>query len=259
MENQVHMKIVVGTNTLSEIQQPAYVNHCQFWFRLGRSYPHIDFVFSAPPRMSIDRMRNMTAKVALQVNADYILFLDDDVITPPNLGLQHLLDCEADIAAGRVCVRGWPFDYMTFNATEEDPDGMYIAHELPKNGIVDCNAVGFSFALIKVDLIRRMEEPWFVTGTNNTEDIYFCKRARTLDPNIKIKTNCDCQCGHILWPEVLSEHNRDAFKKYMVEMNPYLATPSDPKKAIDACHRGNNYLKMVVSKVDKQLAQEAEA
>jgi hypothetical protein len=241
------MKIVVGTNTLTEIQQPAYVNHCQLWFRLGRSYPQIDFILSAPPRMSIDRMRNMTAKVAIQCNADYVLFIDDDVIVPPNYGLQQLLDCDADVAAGRVCVRGWPFDYMVFNKSEEDQSGLYIQKTLPDHGIVECDAVGFSFVLIRVSLLKRMTEPWFVTGTNNTEDIYFCKRARSLDEKISIKVNCDCACGHILWPEVIFESNREAYKDYMARVNPSLLEQLDPTK--QGQDRGEEYLKMVVKTV----------
>jgi len=143
--------IVVGTNALTEVQWPAYTNHCQFWFRLGRSYPDYRFIFSCPPRMSIDRMRNMTAKVAIECNAEYVLFLDDDVLVNPNYGLKQLLDCKADIAAGRVCVRGYPFDYMVFKNVKKDPDHMIICNKLPKKGIYQCDAVGFSFALIKVD------------------------------------------------------------------------------------------------------------
>src|ERR1041385_1165531 len=92
------MKIVVGINTLTSIDQPVYSNHCQFWFRLGRSSSH-DFILSHPRRMSIDNMRNMTAKIALEHNADYILFIDDDVLIPLNT-VDMLLASDADIAAG---------------------------------------------------------------------------------------------------------------------------------------------------------------
>lgn len=46
-------------------------------------------------------MRNMAAKVALECEADYLLFLDDDVLVPPNNALKLLLECEADVAAGK--------------------------------------------------------------------------------------------------------------------------------------------------------------
>lgn len=239
------MRIVVCTNTLTEIQQPAYANHCQFWFRLGRSYPHIDFTFFAPPRMTIDRCRNAAAKMAIERNADYLLFLDDDVLVPPNHGLQQLLDCDADIAAGKVCVRGYPFNYMVFDKKPGALDGLFIAAELPNEGIRDTDAVGFSFCLIRVSLLRELHEPWFVTGTNNTEDIYFCKRAREVFPSLSIKVNCACTCGHILWPEILTENNRDAYKTYMESLNPSLRdTPAaNPKD------RGDDYYKMVVATV----------
>lgn len=210
------LKIVVGTNSLTEIQYPAYTNHCQFWFRLGRSYPDIDFIFSNPARMGIDRMRNMTAKVAVDTKADYVLFLDDDVIINPNYGLKQLLDCKADIAAGKVCVRGYPFNYMAFKKTKS---GLEMMSELPKKGIVNCDAIGFSFALIKVSLLKKVELPWFITTLNSTEDVFFCHKARQIAPKCTIRVNCDCACGHILWPEIMIEENREAYINYFKTVN----------------------------------------
>jgi hypothetical protein len=211
------LKIVVGTNSLTEIQYPAYTNHCQFWFRLGRSYPDIDFIISNPSRMSIDRMRNMSAKVAVDINADYVLFLDDDVIVNPNYGLKQLLECKADIAAGRVCIRGYPFNYMSF--TYDNDKNLIVDSELPEHGIISKDAVGFSFALLKVKLLKKMEPPYFITGLQHTEDVYYCVKARQVDPKCTIKVNCDCFCGHILWPEILIEQNRDMYKSYIEEVN----------------------------------------
>lgn len=239
MKKKERLKIIVGTNSLTEIQYPAYTNHCQFWFRLGRSYPHIDFIISNPSRMSIDRMRNMTAKVALEANADYILFLDDDVIVNPNYGLKQLLDCKADIAAGKVCVRGYPFEYMSFKHGKE---GLVIDKELPKHGIVDRDAIGFSFALIKVSLLKRLQEPYFITGIHHTEDIYFCIKARQVAPKCTIKVNCECECGHILWPEVLFEGNRSAYNEYFEKTNKIDKTLKNGAGQKD---RGLEYLNMV--------------
>jgi hypothetical protein len=245
------MKIVVGTNALSEVQYPAYTNHCQFWFRLGRSYPHIDFVFSNPARMSIDRMRNMTAKAAIELNADYALFLDDDVIVPPNHGLEQLLACDAEVAAGRVCVRGFPFNYMAFERRGSDPDGLYIMNDLPKDGILEVGAVGFSFALLKVEPLRRMTEPYFITGVNCTEDIYYCDKLHKLDSSYKVKINCECECGHILWPEVIFESNRDAYIEYFKTINPSAVAQLTPKEPPKSGDRGNEYYLQMKAMVAK--------
>lgn len=166
-------------------------------------------------------MRNMTAKVAVDTKADYVLFLDDDVIVNPNYGLKQLLDCKADIAAGKVCVRGYPFNYMAFKKTKV---GLEMLSELPKHGIVDCDAIGFSFALLKVSLLKKVELPWFITTLNSTEDVFFCHKARQAFPKCTIRINCDCTCGHILWPEIMVEENRDAYINYFKAVNKTPAT-----------------------------------
>lgn len=235
------LKIVVGTNSLTETQYPAYTNHCQFWFRLGRSFPHIDFIISNPSRMSIDRMRNMTAKVAIETKSDYILFLDDDVVVNPNYGLKQLLDCEADVAAGKVCVRGYPFNYMSFYLDKNKE--LKMDSKLPKKGVVDREAVGFSFALLKVNTLKRLPEPYFITGINHTEDIYYCMKLKQMDRNTTIRVACECECGHILWPEIICEENREAYTEYFERINKI-------KKAVNGGapkggDRGAEYLKKV--------------
>jgi hypothetical protein len=159
----------------------------------------------------------MTAKVALEVDADYILFLDDDVLVDPNYGLKQLLECNADVAAGKICVRGYPFDYMSFQFNKKKQ--LKIDKELPRSGIVDRDAVGFSFALLKVGLLKKVQEPYFITSAHSTEDVYYCVKARMADPKCTIRVNCGCECGHILWPEVMQEINRDAYKAYFEGIN----------------------------------------
>lgn len=234
------LKIVVGTNSLTESQYPAYSNHIQLWYRFGRSYPHIDFILVNPARMAIDRMRNMAAKVALEYQADYLLFLDDDVLAPVD-GLHKLIQCEADIAAGKVCIRGYPFDYMIFrNKPGLDERGLYPLSDLPNDGIEDCGAVGFSFCLIKTEVFKTMPAPYFVTGMNNTEDIYFCVKAKMANPDVKIKVHCGIDCAHILWPETISATNKKTFKEYFETMNPGCGEPE-----VKGGDRGNSYLEMV--------------
>jgi hypothetical protein len=222
-------KIVVGTNSLTEAQFPAYSNHCQLWFRLGRYYSEYDFYFVNPSRMSIDRMRNMAVKVALEQEADYLLFLDDDVLVPFD-GLQKLISaCESEkagAAGGKAVIRGYPFDWMVFSQIlpkdngDLDPSSLKTFKELPTEGILEVGALGFCFTLIRVDVFRNMRPPYFVTGPNHTEDIWFFVKAR--EANLDFKAVCDCSvdCGHILWPEVMNSKNRDYYKEYYEKLFP---------------------------------------
>lgn len=205
--------------------------------------------------MSIDRMRNATAKAAIECRADYVLFLDDDVIINPNHGLKHLIDCDADCAAGKVVIRGYPFDYMVFKwQGKKNNRGLVARKTLPKSGIHDFDAVGFSFCLLKTAIFKRLPSPWFVTGLNNTEDIYFCMKARELDPDYSIRVNCDCDCGHILWPEVMDTSNRKQYARYYRSINPQ---PKKDKKAdLESCWHGEKYL-MRIKEITRNASQQA--
>lgn len=215
------LRIVVGVNSLVSTTQPAYSNHCQFWFRLGRSHPDIDFTFVNPCRMGIDRMRNMCATVAIDMCADYILFLDDDVIVPID-GLARLLECNADVAAGDVMIRGYPFNHMAFRENLIS-DNVWDVRNLKAvtkwrdddPEIVPVDAVGFSFCLLKVSSLLKVPSPWFVTGTRNTEDVYYCVKLRWSFKEAHIVIDRRIKCAHILWAEYISIDNKANYIKYM--------------------------------------------
>jgi len=164
----------------------------------------------------------MAAQQAIESESQYLLFLDDDVLVQPD-GLHRLIQSNADIASGKVVIRGYPFDWMVFKYEKRagtPRKGLYSQAELPEFGDVPVDAVGFSFTLIRVDLLKAITPPYFVTGMNNTEDIYFCVKARQVNKKTKIVVNCDVPCGHILWPEVMAPHNRTAYKEYYEKINP---------------------------------------
>lgn len=214
-------KIVVGINSLVSTTQLAYSNHIQFFFRLGRNYPEIDFILVNPARMSIDRMRNLCANTALEYNADYILFLDDDVLVPVD-GLSPLLSADVDVVAGDVLIRGYPFNHMAFRfpliSDRFDLEGKNLKPITSFEGdgdVVEVDAVGFSFCLLKVSTLKRVEPPWFLTGPRNTEDIYYCVKMKRDVPDATIKVCTQVECAHILWAETIAASNRTNYRQYM--------------------------------------------
>ena len=235
-------KIVIGINSLIATRHQAYSNHIQYFFRLGRNYPNIDFILFNPDRMSIDRMRNTAADLALESEADYLLFIDDDVLVPFD-SLKRLIAVDADICAADVCIRGYPFDHMLFQYNEDR--GLVSMPELPEGkGVINCGAVGFSYCLIKVSLLRKMHKPYFITGATNTEDIYFCLKAVKEYPNTTIKADCNIECHHLLWDECISSYNKKEYKKYYEAMNPSLLKQKESKS-----DRGDSYMEMVKNAV----------
>lgn len=239
------IKIVVGINTLTHVEQTCYANHSQWWYHQGKVNTNYQFIFNTPRRMSIDRMRNMTGKIAVENNADYLLFIDDDVVVPIDC-LEKLIACDAEIAAGWTLVRGYPFKNMFFKFQ----DGINIRNGNPEkkldnwqdpitgeDGFFHVDAIGFSCCLIKVELLKKMGTPYFVTGPFNTEDIYFCMQAKEMFPETKIVVHPDVVTPHAVGVEFVDIYNRDAYRRYFEEMNPDMAEqmkePPKPEPALE--------------------------
>lgn len=250
------MKITVGINSLVSTMHSAYGNHINLFYRLGRSYQDIDFILVNPPRMSIDRFRNLAASVALESESDYLLFLDDDVLVPqPFDFLRKMIPTDADIIAGDVIIRGWPFDHMIFQ-NKLDENGKSIGLEAlkdideSKRGLIDCVAVGFSLCLIKTSLLKKIQRPYFVTGINNTEDIYFCVKAKDYFPDVRIMADTTIKCAHVLWEEVISADNKFNYKEYYEKQNKI--EPDDESRR----DRGQKYLDAVEKIVETEYRRE---
>ena len=220
-------KILVGVNSLTEIQWQAYNTHIQFFYRLGKDFPDMQVAFVNPSRYSIDKMRNMCCTIAVNQDFDYVLFLDDDVL-PPSDALQRLLACNSDIAAGDVIIRGYPFNHMCFQYTNAEKNDLAQVTEYPEGQHLSVDAVGCSLTLIKVSFLKKMTAPYFITGLNCTEDIYFCLKARDLDPDCTITVDTKLTCGHILWPEVMSSLNKKDYKGYFEKQNPSVLKIAPP-------------------------------
>jgi hypothetical protein len=246
----MNMKITIGINSLVSTMHSAYGNHLQTFYNLGRKYSDIDFILNNPARMSIDRMRNMTAEVALQSESDYILFIDDDVLIPISDGhqwLRKLIDCHADIVAGDVLIRSYPFDHMIFKYVEVESAiaqddmgrGRSARSQLQPLSKLEAkpfevDAVGFSCCLIDAEILKQIPKPYFVTTPNHsTEDIYFCLKAKEAIKDLRIMCDPTIICGHILWEEVITTGNREAYNTYLESMY-----PMDGKINID---RGKEY------------------
>lgn len=210
------MKVLICTNILTVIDAAAYISHCNFWYRIGKTYPKDTFISMTPPRMSIDQARNWSARMALEMECDYLLFLDDDMIIHPDT-LASLIDADQDIVMAHTYIRGVPFNVMSFIKKEDG--GLHYFNDykehINKKGIVPCDAVGFAVCLIKMDLIRKMEAPYFVTGTHHTEDIYFCCKARReISEDVSIAVDTRVPTGHLLHKEFVHEGNVDKLKVF---------------------------------------------
>jgi hypothetical protein len=230
------MKILIGTNVLTSVHHLAYSSHCQFWYRLGKKHPDIQFYFMPPSRMSIDNMRNAAAKVALELECDYLMFIDDDMLLHPDT-FESLLKADKDIVMALTFIRGGGFPPMFFKKLPKSGgyDLTYYTdweEHVDENGLVEAQAIGFATVLLKTSILKQLEPPYFLTVSGSTEDVYFCCKAKAeIGEHVSIFVDTKVPTGHILDPEVAHVSTVKKLREYHKKDKP--ATEID---------RGKEYL-----------------
>lgn len=131
--------------------------------------------------------RNEIVEFALEQDANYIYWLDDDVIAPPDSFLK-LFRHQKDIVNGVYWSKSNPPMPLLFRG---HLDGPYYNWHV--GDLVEIDAAGSGLTLVKTDVYRKISKdiggPWYsvdygsfpgVPGAaaNNTEDLYFYWKAK---------------------------------------------------------------------------------
>lgn len=213
------MKILIAVPTFESIYPDTFQsiyeldpNGHELMFRFVRGY-------------DCATARNKIAQTALDLEADYVLMVDNDVVLPQDT-LVNLTDDLKDVCLGYYAHRDTDNIYRgrTCVCKLYDPEGTkyynypleseYSAQELNDlhdNGTykLQIHGGGMGCAFIKTDLFRSLNYPWYDWvnyGDSNrgmlSEDLFFCELCRK--SNIPIYTDTRVGCGHILrrvqWP-----------------------------------------------------------
>lgn len=170
--------------------------------------------------------RNKIAQLSMEIGADYVLMVDNDVKLPKNL-LKNMLEEPVDVCLGYYAHRHADNVYrgQTCVCKLKDENGkayfnyplesLYSAKEMAvaaEKGIrkIRIHGGGMGCALIKTDVFRKIKYPWYDWVNYNdkhrgmlSEDLYFCEQCKSR--NIPIYTDSRARCGHMLrhmqWPE----------------------------------------------------------
>lgn len=145
--------------------------------------------------------RNRLTAYAVAMEADYILWLDSDMVFAPDVleRMMKVLDenDDIDIISGLYCRRATPFTPVAFDKLEIGEDGNLVFEDMKEipDGLKEVAGVGFGCVLMKTDCIFDMANEhkgaWFTPMANAGEDCAFCIRAREygykiyLDPSIE--------------------------------------------------------------------------
>jgi hypothetical protein len=152
----------------------------------------------------VQEMRNDCVKEARSVNADYLFFIDSDMIFPGD-GLNRLLAHNKDIIGGMYNMKQLPL-VTTIKLCNDKGERLFLKPEdipstldIPKDRIFKVYGIPTGFLLIKLSAIEDLENPFDFDRDENGliigEDINFCIKCKEIGLDIW----CDptIQIGHI--------------------------------------------------------------
>jgi len=182
-----------------------------------------DVMIEQPYGFTVPDARNFIVNKAIEEEFDYIFFVDDDVLVPRN-ALVQLIHHKSDIVGGFYYRKYFPLESCGMHV---DNINQPIPIEDFKIGDVIHNTLVLpsGCTLIKVDLFKKMESPWYRTCTVNnrptiTEDTYLCQKIRDL--SMDIITDIGVQCIHVdkekgtLYghPEIVNVEKNQVYQQY---------------------------------------------
>lgn len=233
-------------NTLTAIDSLVYGNHVEHLMASKAAYPEDKFLLFTPQRLSIDNARNLAATYAMAHECDYIMFVDDDVLLPRD-AYARLKNADKDIVAGLTYIRSAPYNPMVFKEMESTPGKLSLEFwEPPKDELTEVYAVGFSCCLIKVDVLKALTPPYFITGPNQTEDVFFACKAKEELENVGVWVDTNVKTGHLQRPMSVHPDNVELWREFMKKLK-----PTKVEEEGDHGDRGEKYMNSIDWQADQ--------
>lgn len=193
------------------ISSPLLARYAAFYATLSGLQRPEGVVELHPMSAVISQNRNTITEEMLKLNADWVLYLDDDHFIPPQT-LMQLLAADKDIISGHYLQREPPFNPVLFDV--ELPNGSFIRKQLnpQETGIVSVAAAGAGCLLVKRKVLEALEPPYWTLGQINPaswgDDLHFCSRVRRA--GFEIHCDLTARLGHFMTGTVWPRHSAES-------------------------------------------------
>ena len=144
--------------------------------------------------------RKQLCRTAMESGADYVLWLDSDMVFEPTLMEELMKDMEGrDIVSAMYFARKPPYRPVILKTLEKTLGGGNVEHydDYPTDGIFEIAGCGFGCVMMRTNVIRQMAEIFsdtFGPIPGFGEDFSFCLRAKTM--GVKMYADPKIIVGH---------------------------------------------------------------
>lgn len=143
--------------------------------------------------------RNNLIKSAKEINSDYVLWLDSDMMFPPTAALR-LLEHNKDIVACNYMKRSKPLKTVAY--TDLTNWDSWVPMEI-QDELVKVEGVGMGCMLMKLDMFDKIEKPYFEfvykedSEDHYGEDFVLLGKLRKLGYEVFIDTYLSMMIKHV--------------------------------------------------------------
>lgn len=223
-------KVLVGIPLFGGTPSRAYHDRMLMFDYMGgkqvrdfyeKTNPRYVFSHAATEEMLVPFARERMAESALNIGADYLFMIDDDMLAPMDV-FYKLVENDKDICAALAFTRNpdhQPVIYQEISGRDPTTNTHYgflkFAKTYPRDTLVQCDAVGFGAILIKTEVLKKVPQPWFFGMERTGEDIQFCVKSRQHGFEVWMDTRI--KLGHLGAPVVIDEAYADQWHKLTVD------------------------------------------
>ena len=216
-------KVLIGVAGFHGVVPRAQENFFELAFHCGRRCPDYDFLLKIVIKREQFRARNSLVDLAIMNGCEYLLMLDDDMIVPPNL-FERMAAHDKDVLGALYFQRGGAYHPVLMKRYLKT-DGLvgvdFLHHFDPmivKRGLYKLDGViGGGCMLFKVDVFRKIPQPYFwIDGIVGT-DVHICQQLQTAGVDLWVDTSIEL--GHVGEEKIVGSGTIPQYSRVLGQIN----------------------------------------
>lgn len=189
------MKIAICTPVHGDVRAGYSRSLAQLLIHTMKTDPSIELLYFLESCSNVAVARQRLLDLAVEREADWILWIDSDHDFPPDALLQLVARGEPFIGCNQS--RREPMARPCAGYGFEEDEFVWTTPDKVRAGMIETvEWMGLAFVLVSMDAIRQAEEPLFY-ALDDGEDVVFCRRLKEAGFPPKVDHRLSAQVGHI--------------------------------------------------------------